>query len=226
MRRGGVLILGAGGHGKVVADILLCQGVPVLGFLDDDPMLEGHARLGLPIVGRIDAYPCYEPSGLVLGIGDTAQRRWVVRRCGAEAQPLWRNAIHPRAIVAASARLGQGVTISAGAVVNPDASLDDHTIVNTGATVDHDCVVAAYGHIAPGASLAGGVRIGEGVLIGVGANICPNCSIGDWAVVGAGATVVRDIPAGVTAVGVPARYTLEAPRQAPPLSRVRERGRG
>ena len=211
MRLDGVLILGAGGHGKVVADILVCQGVPVLGFLDDDPMLEGQTRLGLPVLGRIDAYPRYEPGGLVLGVGDAARRRGVVRRGGAAAQPLWRSAVHPRATVAASARLGRGVTISAGAVVNPDASVGDHAIVNTGATVDHDCVIAAYGHIAPGAHLAGGVRIGEGALVGVGANVCPNCSIGAWAVVGAGAVVVCDIPAGVTALGVPARY-MAAPQ--------------
>ncbi len=205
MGRGGVLILGAGGHGKVVADILLCQDVPVLGFLDDNPRLEGQARLGLPVLGAIASYSRYEPSGLTLGIGDTTQRRRVVQRCGPAAHHLWRNAIHPRATIAASARLGRGVTVSAGAVVNPDATLGDHVIINTGATVDHECVVAAYGHIAPGAHLAGCVRIDEGALVGTGANVCPGCSIGAWSIVGAGAAVVRDIPAGVTAIGVPAR---------------------
>ncbi len=210
MGSGGVLILGAGGHGKVVADILLCQSVPVLGFLDDNPMLEGQARLGLPVLGPIESYPRYEPSGLALGIGDTARRREVVRRCGPAAHGLWCSPIHPRATIAASARLGRGVTIVAGAVVNPDAILGNHVIVNTGATVDHDCMVAAYGHIAPGAHLAGCVQIGEGALVGTGASVCPSCSIGAWSVVGAGAAVVRDIPAAVTATGVPARYVSES----------------
>ncbi len=207
---GGVLILGAGGHGKVVADILLCQDVPVLGFLDDNPLLQGQARLGLPILGAIASYPRYESSGLALGIGDTAQRRGVVQRCGPAAQQLWRDAIHPRATIAASARLGRGVTVAAGAVVNPDAILGDHVIINTGATVDHDCIVAAYGHIAPGAHLAGQVSIGEGVLVGIGATVCPGCSIGAWSIVGACAAVVRNVPAGVTAIGVPVRYTSGA----------------
>ncbi len=205
MSRSGVLILGAGGHGKVVADILLCQDVPVSGFLDDNPMLEGQVRLGLPILGPIESYPRYEPSGLALGVGDTSHRQRIVHRCGPPAQHLWRNTIHPRATIATSTRLGRGVTVIAGAVINPDAILGDHVIINTGATVDHECVVAAYGHIAPGAHLAGCVCIGEGVLVGTGANVCPGCSIGAWSIVGAGATVVRDIPAGVTAIGVPAR---------------------
>jgi len=210
MGRGGVLILGAGGHGKVVADILLHQDVPVLGFLDDNPMLHGQARLGLPILGAIASYPRYEPGGLALGIGDTAQRRRVVQRCGPAAQRLWRDAIHPRATIAASARLGQGVTVVAGAVVNPDAILGDHVIINTGATVDHDCMVAAYGHIAPGAHLAGHVSIGEGAVVGIGAAICPGCTIGAWSIVGAGAAVVREVPDGITAIGVPARYAVGA----------------
>lgn len=202
----GVLILGAGGHGKVVADILLLQQIPVLGFLDDDPSLHGCTRLGLPVLGDIDSFYLYEPTGLVLGIGDTANRRRVVARLAHADAHLWSTAIHQRAIIASSVRMGVGVTIAAGAVINPDVVLGDHVIINTGATVDHDCVVRAYAHIAPGAHLAGNVHVGEGVLIGVGANVVPGCTIGCWSVLGGGSVAVSDLPAHVTAKGVPARW--------------------
>jgi sugar O-acyltransferase (sialic acid O-acetyltransferase NeuD family) len=202
----GILILGAGGHGKVVADILLRQEIPVLGFLDDDPELHGNTRLGLPVLGSINTFSRYGASGLALGIGDTANRRRVAARLARVDAGLWLTAIHQRAIVAASVRLGVGVTIAAGAVINPDVVLGDHVIVNTGATVDHDCVIHAYAHIAPGAHLAGAVRVGEGTLVGVGASVLPGCTIGCWSVIGGGSAVVCDLPHHVTAKGVPARW--------------------
>src|SRR4051794_39245546 len=130
----GVLILGAGGHGKVGADILRCQGVAVGGFLDDDPASWGTTRLDLPGLGAIDRYHEFAPDGLALGIGANAIRRQIVERLGSAAQALWRPAIHPRATIAASARLGRGVVIAAGVVANPDTLLGDFVIINTGAT--------------------------------------------------------------------------------------------
>ena len=201
----GVLVLGAGGHGKVVADVLLSQGVAVLGFLDDDPSTWELTRLGLPVLGRIDTYASHNPVGLVMGIGDNRARRHLVERLGAQANDLWISAIHPRATIARSARLGRSLVIAAGAVINPDSVLGDHVIVNTGATVDHDCTIADYAHLAPGAHLSGGVKIGMGALIGTGSSVAPGNSVGDWAVVGMGAAVVRDVPSGVIVKGVPAR---------------------
>jgi sugar O-acyltransferase (sialic acid O-acetyltransferase NeuD family) len=202
----GLLILGGGGHGKVVADILLARGEPVLGFLDDDAATWGTARLDLPVLGGIDTFADHAPAGLVPGLGANAARKRVVERLGERARGLWRPAIHPGALVAPSARIGQGVVVAAGAVINPDAVVGDHAIVNTGATVDHDCVVGAYAHLAPGTHLAGGVRVGDGTLVGIGSVVIPYRSIGHWSVVGAGAVVVRDIPDGVTAKGLPARW--------------------
>lgn len=201
-----ILVLGAGGHGKVVADILQCQGYIVLGLLDDDSTKWGMSQLGLPILSDIEGYRNYPGSGLVMGIGANRIRRAIVERLGECVNPLWQPAIHPRATVASSAYIAPGSVVSAGAVINVDVRIDIHTIINTGATVDHDCVIEPYAHVAPGANLAGDVHVCEGALIGVGASVIPGCRIGKWATIGAGAVVVRDVPDNVIAKGVPARW--------------------
>ena len=202
----GVLVLGAGGHAKVVCDILLANNTEVIGLLDDAPATWGTTILGLPVIGKIDEYLTYKPSGLILGIGSNRVRKMIVERMGEAASELWCNAVHPSAVIAQSARLGQGIVIGAQAVVNPDAIIGHHTIINTAATVDHDCELGAYVHLAPGTHLAGSITVGEGVLMGVGSQALPNISIGAWAVVGAGATVVKSVPDNVTAKGTPARW--------------------
>src|ERR1044072_7273281 len=176
----GILILGAGGHAKVIADTLMSQGADILGFLDDDPNLWGETRLGLPVLGAIDRHFEFEPDGLIIGIGDNLVRRSIAERLSTQAQGLWFNAIHPRATIARSARLGRGIVVGACAVINPDTILGDHVVINTGATVDHDCAIGDFAHVAPGAHLAGGVVLGEGVLIGIGSSLTPNIRDGEW----------------------------------------------
>jgi sugar O-acyltransferase (sialic acid O-acetyltransferase NeuD family) len=201
----GVLVIGAGGHGKVVADILLSQGRCIRGFLDDDPATWGARQLGIPVLGEPEAYAEFDPTGLILGVGEIGARREIVARLGCRAAHLWCNAIHPRATVARSVTLGRGIAVMAGAVVNPDATLGDHCIVNTGATVDHDCAIGAHAHIAPGAHLAGGIRVGCGAMVGIGASVTPNQRIGAGAMVAAGAVVVSDVEDGAVVKGIPAR---------------------
>lgn len=201
----GLLVLGAGGHAKVVADIILAQGFPLVGFLDDDPQTWGGKRLNYPVLGYIDTYAHYGADALALGIGDNQAREQVVQRLGVGHYFL-HSAVHPSATISAYAWLGQGVVIAARAVINPDSELGHYAILNTGATVDHDCIIGEYAHLAPGTHLAGGVTVGRGALIGVGASVAPGCRIGEWAVIGAGAAVVCDIPDRVTAKGVPARW--------------------
>jgi sugar O-acyltransferase (sialic acid O-acetyltransferase NeuD family) len=203
-----VVILGAGGHAKVVADILALNGVEIAGYLDDDERLHGGCLLGYPVLGGIARLDELTPSGVIVGVGSNEARKRVVERVGVRATPLWINAIHPRATVAASAQraLGRGVVIAAHAVVNPDARLGHHAVVNTGATVDHDCVLGDYVHITPGVHLAGNVTVGEGTLVGVGTNVIQGIRVGDWAVIGAGSVLVRDVPSHVVAKGVPARW--------------------
>lgn len=201
-----MLIIGAGGHAKVVADILRAQGVHVQGYLDDEVSLQGQQRLGLPVLGPVEAYRDFNPEGLIIGIGSNSARYAITKRLSDILNNVWINAIHPQAVIAPSVRFGAGVVVAAGAVINPDAVIGDHAIINTGATVDHDCVIGRFVHIAPGAHLAGGVQLEDEGLIGIGAVVIPGCHIGAKAIIGAGAVVVSDIPAGVTTKGIPARW--------------------
>ena len=207
----GILILGAGGHAKVVADILLSQAIDVLGFLDDDPAVWQTQPMGLPVLGAIDTFAAYAPTGLVLGIGSNQVRQQIVRRLGAAAAPLWISAVHPSAAVSPTVCIGKGAVVMAHTVINADARLGNHVIVNTAATIDHDCILGDYCHVAPGTHLAGGVQVGSGALIGIGAVVTPYRSIGAWATVGAGATVIRDVAAETTVVGTPARELTKPP---------------
>jgi sugar O-acyltransferase (sialic acid O-acetyltransferase NeuD family) len=198
-----VLILGAGGHAKVVADILQLQGVKIIGLLDDAESSWGTDWFGLPVLGGIDTYAEFDVDGLIIAIGSNQAREKIAARIGTRVN--WVNAIHPAAVIARSARLGVGTVVTAQAVVNPDARVGSHAIINTCASVDHDCTIGDYAHIAPGVHLAGGVEIGKGVLMGIGSQAVPNCRVGDWAIIGAGATLVHDMPAGAVARGTPAR---------------------
>ena len=196
-----VWVIGGGGHAKVVIATLQASGTEVAGVLDDDPAKHGSRLLGIPVVGPTsDAQASHHEA--VLAIGDNATRRRMAERM---AGVRWVRAVHPSATVHSSVDVGEGVVVFAGAVVQPNTRLGAHVIVNTGATVDHDCVLADYVHVAPGTHLAGTVCLGEGVFLGVGSVVIPEVSVGAWSTVGAGAAVVSDLPAGITAVGVPAR---------------------
>jgi acetyltransferase EpsM len=197
----GLVVLGAGGHAKVVVAALLELGEPILTILDDDPSRQGGELLGVAVGGPIAGNPSAAGKPAALAIGDNSTRR----QLSASLTCSWRTVVHPTAYVHPSVRLGDGTFVAAGAVIQPDALIGEHVIVNTGATVDHDCVVGSYSHLAPGAHLGGRVSVGEGALIGLGAGVAPGVSIGDWAILGAGAMAVRDLAARAVAVGVPAR---------------------
>ena len=201
----GVLILGAGGHAKVIADILFCQGTVVQGFLDDDPELWGRTRLGLPVLGAINQCFKYEPDGLIIGIGNNLVRQRIAELLTPQALSLWCNAIHPQATIAGSVQMGRGIVVGAKAVINPDSILGHHVVINTAATVDHDCTINDFAHVAPGVNLGGEVFVGKGAFLGIGSSLIPGIRIGDWAKIGAGSVVVRDLPSGSVAFGVPAK---------------------
>jgi UDP-N-acetylbacillosamine N-acetyltransferase len=203
------VLFGAGGHARVVADIVRLGGeYTVAGFLDD---VNRH-RHGLlyeraPILGGFNHLDALRAEGvryIFIAIGDCGRRLRLaetVARAGFEFPTL----VHPRAVVASGGSLGEGTVVVAGGIVNPGAHVGAHAIVNTAASVDHDCVVADGVHIACGARLAGGVHVGRGAWIGIGAMIREHVHVGAGSIVGAGAVVLDDIPDGVVAYGCPAK---------------------
>jgi len=206
-----VVGIGAGGHAKVLLDILRCaSGFEVVGLVDSDPKLRSKSLEGVSILGGDEALPGLLREGVshaflgVGAVGDNHQRAQLFERFRALGFHFV-NAIHPAAVVAVSAQIGEGAAIMAGAVVNPGACLGVNVIVNTGAVVDHDCVLEDHVHIAPGAVLSGGVKVGKYGHVGTGAAVRQGVTIAEDALVGAGAVVVADVPAKVTVAGNPAK---------------------
>ena len=203
MRR--LAILGASGHGRVIADAALAAGWEAVAFYDD--AWPGVSASGpWQVVGRTADLrrDAAQLDGAVVGIGDNVTRLVKLRELLAGGALLV-SVVHPDAVVSARAEVGQGSVLLAGAVLNPFARLGRGCIVNSGASVDHDCQLADGVHVSPGAHLGGGVRVGEASWIGIGASVIQGVSIGAGATVGAGAAVVDDVADGATVVGVPAR---------------------
>ncbi|HEY0008933.1 MAG TPA: acetyltransferase [Tepidisphaeraceae bacterium] len=202
------VIIGAGGHGKVVLDALQCAGgVRIVGFLDAAPGLHGTLVSAMPVLGGTNQFLRLRQQkirGVIVAIGDNRIRRQYAAEAEAAGFELI-SVVHPTAVVSRSARIGRNVLIAAGAIICPDVQIADSVIVNTAAVVDHDCNIGHAAHIAPGAVLAGRVTVREMAFVGLGARILPCFSIGARAVIGAGAVILADVPDDRTAVGVPAR---------------------
>jgi len=203
----GVLIYGAGGHGKVVADIVERQAqYRIVGFVDDNSQLWGKELLGYKVLGGL---PILVSQGLarhpiVIAIGDNRARKRLVLELTAIGCT-FTSVIHPSAQIASNVQVGLGAMVMANVAINPDAKIGAHVIVNTGAVVEHDCVIHDFVHISPAAVLAGNVVVKEGSHIGMGCSILPGVQIGAYSIVGAGAVVTKNIAAEVTAVGIPAK---------------------
>lgn len=204
-----LILLGAGGHAAVVAEAITLSGGDLAGHLSPESGAERDPSLLGPRLGDDSAIPALIAAGfgLVPGTG-------FVNAAGAARRGLWLaglpqaalvSIIHPRAILSPSARLGTGSFLAAGAILGTRSQTGSGAILNSGAVVDHDCTLGANCHVATGARLAGGVTLGDDVLIGAGATVRQGIRIGRGAVVGAGAVVLRDVAAGVTVLGVPAR---------------------
>ncbi len=199
-----IVIFGAGGHGKVVLDILLNNGKDVLGFIDDNTNKNGQRVNGFEVVGGWSYLEKSRSVVLALGIGDNKVREKIFTRAKSLGIDVI-SAIHPGATVSRFVKMGEGVVIMPGSVINTNVVLEDGVVVNTSASVDHDCHLGRFCQVWPGARLAGEVQVGEFSYIGTGAAIIPNVVIGKNVLIGAGAIVLDDIQDNVTTAGAPAR---------------------
>jgi len=202
------LVLGGGGHAKVVIDALKRMDIAgEIAVLVDDADPAAKDDPGAPVIGGdsfLDIAVDKGFSHFVAAIGDNAVRAAVFKKgVAAGLTPL--GVLHPDSMVSDTARLGEGCMVLAGAVINAGAIIGDNVIVNSNAVIEHDCKVADHVHVAPRACLLGGVGVGEAAHIGAGAVVREGLNVGAGAMIGAGAAVVEDIAAGVTAVGVPAK---------------------
>lgn len=202
-------LIGAGGHGKVVLDALLMNGISIesLCVRDSNPAIQPVDFLGV-VVNVPAVVTEIRNHYFHVSIGNCRTRMRLYHEILAVGG-VPHSVMHPRSCVARSASIGAGSFVAAMGIVGPSARVGPGCIVNHGAVVDHDCVVGDFCHIAPNATLGGGVQIGDGVLIGSGANLLPGIRIGENAVIGAGAVVTRDVRAGDVCVGTPARKIKE-----------------
>ena len=203
--------IGAGGHSRVVIDILRLAGdFEVVGLVDADQELWGTVVDGVRVVGDDLHLPELYSSGVIHafnGVGSVgnAEARRRVFEFATEIGFEFPKAVHPSAVIAATSSIGAGVTVMANATINPGAAIGSNVIINTGTIVDHDCVIGDHAHISVGSRLGGGVRVGESSHIGIGASVRQGIYIGRNSIVGAGAAVVDDVPDGVLVAGVPAK---------------------
>lgn len=194
-----LIIIGASGHGRVVADIAKKCGYDEIVFLDNNPNLSTCA--GHPVLGT-DAMVSQLEGDLFIAVGNGQIRKKLMEREGNRHFPVL---VHPNAVVADDVEIGCGSVVMAGAVINPGVQIGNGAIINTCASVDHDCIVGDYVHVSVGAHVAGTVTIGDNTWIGAGATVSNNINICGGCMIGAGAVVIKDIDEPGTYVGVPAR---------------------
>lgn len=199
-----VVLVGGGGHARVLASVLRRIGWSIRGYTSPD---DGGSLLGIPWLGDDSVLETWDPStvNLAIGVGmphPASTREGIVERLRRFA---FLTVVAPSAVVDGSVEIGEGSVVFDGAVVQTGARIGRVAIVNTGSTVDHDCRVDDYAHVAPGATLCGGVVVGRGAMVGAGATVLPGRRVGEGVVVGAGAVVTADCPGPGVYVGAPAR---------------------
>lgn len=194
-----VVIIGAGGHGRVIADIVTLSGDVVLGFLDDKDPSEFP---NITILGKLTKIETFKQEAcFIVGIGDNQTRKQIMETLDVD----WYTAIHPTAVIASDVEIAEGTAIMANAVINTGSKIGRGVIINTAATVDHDNVLENYVHVSPGVHLGGTVHIGAETWIGIGAVVINNIDICGECVVGAGALVILPIMLKGVYIGVPAK---------------------
>ena len=216
-----VVILGASGHGKVVAETFRASGVSVLGFLDASkpkgtPWAQSEVLGGDDLLA--DLLTTHTDLVFFVALGDNGLRRRVTERILREvSQAKLATCVHPAAVVAADVLVEPGVAAFTGAVIQPGCQLHRGVLVNTGATLDHDCCMESYSSLAPGVTTGGNVHLEQGAVVSLGANIVHGVRVGAHALLGAGALVLDDVPSFAVAYGIPAKVVRQRSQDEPYL---------
>lgn len=197
-----LIIVGASGHGKVIADIAELNEYSDITFFDDNPNVKFCGKYA--VIGRCSDADKYKDADFFVAIGNATIRRRIqteLINSGLNIVSL----IHPNAVVAKNVSIGAGTVVMAGAIINPDAKVGQGCIINTCSSVDHDCIVGDFVHVSVGSHVAGTVKIGDNTWIGAGATVNNNIEITSDCMIGAGAVVVNDLTEPATYIGVPAK---------------------
>lgn len=201
-------LIGAGGHAKVIIEILELSNVAIGGLFDKLPDIDNI--FGYSILNW-EEYEQNKADKLIVSIGNNTIRKKVVEKDVPD--DIAGHALHLSSNISKRAIIGVGTVVMAGVTINADAKIGKHCIINTNASVDHDCVIEDFVHISPNATLTGNVKVGEGTHVGAGAVIIPGIKIGKWCTIGAGAVIIKDVPDHVTVVGNPGRIIKQTLNQ-------------
>lgn len=206
-----IVILGAGGFGREVLDIIIAQNKvskrwKILGFVDENPELKGKVLNGYPVLGSFDWFSKIDLKEIrvVCAIGDNISKKKVVEKAKGVGLR-FANVVHPSVIMTEFVTLGEGVIICAGCILTNQITIGNHVIINLDVTIGHDSIIEDFCTLSPGVHISGRNKIGEGANVGTGAVTIQGIVIGRWSIIGAGAVVAQDIPDKVVAVGVPAK---------------------
>ena len=194
-----IYLYGAGGHAKVIFDILKSNGITILEIFDDNPEIDSFMEIPVFHAGIC--------SPLIISIGDNRTRKAIAEKFVDDV--FYSFVSDKSALISDCAFIDKGTVVMQGVIIQSSVKIGKHCIINTGASIDHDCRIQNYVHIAPGCTLCGDVQIGEGSFVGAGTVIIPGIRIGQWSVIGAGSVVTRDIPDNVVACGSPCKIIKE-----------------
>lgn len=201
-----VLVIGTGGHAKVIIDILANdKKYDIIQCMIEDIASEVIGLKTNKNDRLLDSIHCGEVQYAFIALGDNKLRHDIALHINQKLGLELINVISPFSHISSSVKIGTGIAVMPGAVINVDTVIENNVIINTGATVDHDCIIGESAHIAPGSHLAGCVRVGKGTFLGIGCKVIDKISIGEWSKVGAGAVVIKDIAPYTTSVGIPAK---------------------
>lgn len=205
------VMIGQGGHSKVVQDIILSNNeYDIVGYLDDryeDITIVDNIYFG-PISAAHEMINYFNPVKFVIAIGDNKVRKLIDRKLRL-SNDFYATLIHKTAVVSPSVKIGNGTVVMPNVVINADTQIGNHAIINTGSVVEHDNIVSDFVHISPHVTLTGSVIIEEGAHIGAAATMIPSVKVREWSIIGAGSVVINDIPPNCTAVGIPAKVINE-----------------